>query len=107
MARPKYAPIDMEIYGYVKEGKEMCHPVAMFSEIKYDIELEAEDEDADLDLYIADSEGNVIYQDEDEDSGASAWFIPGSDAVYLLYVKSVSADTEYTISISESEDDEE
>ena len=101
MARAKAADMNMTIHGYVDDGKEVYHGLVLYKGIKYTITLEADDEEADLDLYITDEEGNILYSDEDDTSGAAAWFKPGEHGVYHLYIKSASGATDYNITVEE------
>ncbi|HSH05383.1 MAG TPA: hypothetical protein VLL52_22905 [Anaerolineae bacterium] len=98
------AYIDMEIYGEAEKGQEFCHEIFL-RQGNYAIELTAEDEDVDLDLYITDDEGEVLYKDESDDSGAAAWFDVYKTGVFRLYVKAYG-DTEYTVALTEQDDDE-
>jgi len=101
MGKTYRAVIDDELYGAAEKGDEYFHEIYFYGGEKYTIELEAEDEDVDLDLYITDDEDNIIYKDEEVDSGAAVEFEPGEDAVYRIYIKAVDGDTDYTITIKE------
>jgi len=104
MAKAKPAYMDMDIHGYIEDGKEVYHEVVLWDNTTYIIELEADDEDADLDLYITDEEGTILYQDEDAESGAAVEFEPGEHAIHLIFVKSADGDTDYAITITEQEE---
>ena len=101
MASADLALISMDIYGDIGDGEEHYHELYLRPGL-YDIDLEAE-EDVDLDLYITNSDDEVIYGDESEDSGASAWLEVMSKGVFRLFVKAYG-DTEYTITLEEQED---
>lgn len=100
------ALVHLDIYGYVEEDNEHYHEIYLYAGDTYDVELEADDEDVDIDLYITDSEGTIIYQDEDSESTANAWFKANIDSIFRFYVKAVDGDTSYTLTIRDQEIEE-
>ncbi|MCP4598642.1 hypothetical protein [Neptuniibacter sp.] len=101
MAKSYTANINMSVYGAADDGEEYCHEIFL-TKGSYDINLEADDTDVDLDLYIADNEGNILFEDESEDSDVSVEVEIYNEGVLRFYVKAFG-DTKYTINISEQD----
>lgn len=95
------APVNVEMYGAIEKGDELYHEITLYEDQTFLIVLESDDEDVDLDLYIADDEGNVLYRDEDKDSGAAAQFKVTRTGLCTLVVKAVDGDTGYTLKVQE------
>jgi hypothetical protein len=101
------APVNVVLFGSVEKDDELYHEVKFYEGENYDISLEAEDKEVDLDLYITDKGGNIIYEDESEDSDSAAVFTCGTTGTFCLYVKAVDGDTDYTLTVQEQDGDEE
>lgn len=95
------APVNFEIYGSIEQGQELYHEVNLYAGETFIFILEAADEQVDLDFYIADYDGNVLYRDEEQESGAAARFQVEHGGICTLMVKAVDGDTDYRIKIEE------
>lgn len=95
------ALIDMEIYGFLEEDKQNLHEVVLYAGETFDIELEAEEEEATLDLLVTDEDDNIIYQAGAPAAELSAAVTPAEDAVYRIFVRAVSGETDYVLALSE------
>ena len=95
------ALVDMEIYGFVEEDKQNLHEVVLYGGETFDIELEAEEEEVTLDLFVTDEDDNIIYQAGAPAAELIAALTPTTDAVYRIFVKAVSGESDYVLALSE------
>jgi len=95
------ALVDMEIYGFIEEDKQNLHEVVLYGGETFDIELEAEEDDVMLDLFVTDEEDNIIYQAGAPADELAAALTPSEDSVYRIFVKAVSGESDYVITITE------
>ncbi len=95
------ALVDMEIYGFIEEDKQNLHEVVLYAGETFDIELEAEEDDVTLDLFVTDEEDNIVYQAGAPAEELFAAVNPSVDSVYRIFVKAVSGESDYVLTISE------
>ena len=95
------ALVDMEIYGFIEEDKQNLHEVVLYGGEIFDLELEAEDDEASLDLFVTDEDDNIVYQAGAPAAELCTAITPTEDAVYRIFVKAVSGETDYVLAISE------
>lgn len=95
------ALIDMEIYGFIEEDKQNLHEVVLYGGETFDIELEADEDEASLDLFVTDEDDNIVYQAGAPAAELCTAITPTEDAVYRIFVKAVSGETDYVLAISE------
>jgi hypothetical protein len=95
------ALVDMEIYGFVEEDKQNLHEVVLYGGETFDIELEAEEEEVTLDLFVTDEDDNIVYQAGAPAEELFATLTPTTDAVYRIFVKAVSGESDYVLALSE------
>ena len=95
------ALVDMEIYGYIEEDKQNLHEVVLYGGETFDIELEAEDDEATLDLVVTDEDDKIVYQAGAPAAELAGALKPAEDSVYRIFVKAVSGESDYVLTISE------
>jgi hypothetical protein len=95
------ALIDLEIYGFLEEDKQNLHEIVLYGGETFEIELEAEEVEATLDLLVTDEDDNIIYQAGAPAAELFAAVTPAEDAVYRIFVKAVSGETDYVLAVSE------
>ncbi len=95
------ALVDMEIYGFIEEDKQNLHEVVLYAGETFDIELEAEEDEAALDLLVTDEDDKIVYQAGAPAAEIAAALTPTEDSVYRIFVKAVSGESDYVLTISE------
>jgi hypothetical protein len=95
------ALIDMEVYGNIAENCQNLHEIVLYGGETLDIEQEADDDEVSLDLFVTDEDDNIIYQANAPAAELFAALSPQEDAVYRFFVKAMSGETDYVLSITE------